>query len=125
MGLLRGHVLIHCTGIMPIGTSLAINEMYGMTENTALSHINVPGERRVGSVGMPTLPGSVRLHGRQGTRAAGHRQPKLTDRNARGHRRHLPAPTTLWARRPSKDTWRAGQHWCGSPGLGGCAGHIS
>mmetsp|Transcript_104111 Transcript_104111/g.222427 ORF Transcript_104111/g.222427 Transcript_104111/m.222427 type:complete len:636 (+) Transcript_104111:64-1971(+) len=40
---------------------LEIQEIYGMTENTALCHLNAPGERVVGTVGRPVVPGSVKL----------------------------------------------------------------
>ncbi len=59
------HVRNCFTGAAPIAPSLLtwfdrigviIYEIYGMTENNAYSHANVPGERKIGTVGK-TLPG--------------------------------------------------------------------
>ncbi len=60
-----GYARICLTGAAPIAPSLltwfdkigvTIYEVYGMTENNAYSHANVPGERKIGTVGK-TLPG--------------------------------------------------------------------
>jgi len=40
---------------------LEIQEVYGMTENTAVSHLSCPGMRKVGTVGRPTVFGTVKL----------------------------------------------------------------
>jgi len=45
---------------------LEIQEIYGMTENTAVSHLSAPGERVIGTVGRPVVPGSTKLDPRSG-----------------------------------------------------------
>ncbi len=44
-----------------LGLGVPIYELYGMTENTAVATSNFPGRAKVGTVGEPYIPGTVRI----------------------------------------------------------------